>query len=353
MNKIDRYIASSILWSFLIVILVLLGLDFTLTFIGEMKEVNSNYTVQSLFQVIALRLPGKFTEYIPIASLIGTLIGLGALASTSELTVMRAAGMPIWRIGFSACRPIILISLLGIGVSEFIAPAAEQKATLIKKVTDQKKGEFSLSGGVWLKADENFVYIDAADNKGTLYGIQIFSPNEQKLSHIITAESAQHIENSRWQLNNVMETTFYQDHIDSKSLTQNDWTINIKPEHLFLASQKPEALSLSQLISYQKYLSLQKLDSSQYELQFWMTALRPLASLALVLVALSSVFGPLRSSTMGGRIFSGVLIGIAFQNGLNLFGRMSIAVDFPPILGVSIPILICLAAGFLLIRRRG
>ncbi|MEO9275133.1 LPS export ABC transporter permease LptG [Marinomonas sp. 5E14-1] len=353
MNKIDKYISSSVLWSFLIVSLVLLGLDFTITFIEQIKKVNESYTIQSLLQVMTLRLPGKFAEYIPIASLIGTLIGLGSLASTSELTVMRAAGMPIWRIGLSACQPILFISLLGIGISEFVAPAAEQKANLITKVEDQKNGEFSLSGGVWLKADNNFVYIDAADSEGKLYGVQIFSPNDQQLSHIITAESAQHIEDSTWQLNSVMETTFYPDHIDSKSLIQNTWTINIQPEHLFLASQDPEALSLSQLVSYQKYLSLQKLDSSQYELQFWMTALRPLASLALVLVALSSVFGPLRSSTMGGRIFSGVLIGIAFQNGLNLFGRMSVAVDFPPIFGVSIPILICFLAGVILIRRRG
>ncbi|RBP77761.1 LPS export ABC transporter permease LptG [Marinomonas rhizomae] len=353
MTRIDRYIGNSVLWGFLIVAVVLLGLDFALTLIEQIKKVNDSYTIQSLLQVILFRLPGKFAEYIPVASLIGTLTGLGTLAATSELTVMRAAGMPIWRIGFAACQPILFVSLMGMGISEFVAPAAEQKANLIEKFKGQESGTFSLTGGVWLKAENSFVYIDAADDTGKLYNLQIFSPDGQQLKYIKTAASAQHIKDSVWQLNNVKETIFADDHIETKSLPSAEWTVSIKPEHLFLASQEPDSLSLSQLHSYQSYLNQQKLDGSQYELEFWITALRPVASLALVLVALSSVFGPLRSSTMGSRIFTGVIIGLAFQNALNLFGRMSVAIDFPPVIGVSIPITICFLAGIILVRRRG
>ena len=353
MKKIDRYVATSVLWAFFIVILVLLGLDYALTFIEQIKKVNDNYTIQSLLQVLLYRMPGKFAEYIPIASLIGTLMGLGTLASTSELTVMRAAGMPIWRIGMAACQPILMVSLLGMAISEFVAPVAEQKANLIEKLQDQNSGTFSLTGGVWLKADDNFIYIDAADDQGKIYGIKIFSPNEQALKSATSAKYAQHQEGTSWLLHDVTETLFFDDHTEATQQATKQWQMSIKPEHLFLASQEAESLSLSQLLSYQLYLSEQKLDSSPYELEFWSKTLRPAASLALVLVALSSVFGPLRSSTMGGRIFSGVMIGLAFQNGLNLFGRMSIAADFPPFIGVSIPILICLLAGFILMRRRG
>ncbi|TYL46739.1 LPS export ABC transporter permease LptG [Marinomonas sp. IMCC 4694] len=353
MNKIDRYIGNTVLWAFLIVIVVLLGLDFTLTFIEQIKSVNDRYTIQSLLQVILYRLPGKLAEYIPVSSLIGTLMGLGTLAATSELTVMRAAGMPIWRIGFAACQPILLVSLLGMGISEFVAPIASQKANLIEKFQDQESGTFSLTGGVWLKADKDFVYIDAADSSGKLYNIQIFSADGQRLKSIRSAVSAQHTEGATWQLNDVTNTRFLDNRIEKNSMAHADWHVSITPEHLFLASQEPDTLSLSQLYKYQSYLTLQKLDASQYELEFWITALRPIASLALVLVALSSVFGPLRSSTMGSRIFSGVIIGLAFQNALNMFGRMSVAVSFPPVIGVSIPIIICLIAGIILVRRRG
>lgn len=352
MKKIDKYVSSTVLWSFLIVTLVLLGLDYALTFIEQIKKVDDNYTVQSLLQVLMYRLPGKLTEYIPIASLIGTLTGLGTLASTSELTVMRAAGMPIWRIGFAACQPILLISLLGTGISEFISPATEQKANLIESLQDQKANNFSLTGGAWLKVDNNFVYINAADKDGKLYGVQIFTPDGQHLKQIEKAKTAQHISGNHWELQSVQETVFLPDQIKTRNLNHLGWDVSIKPEHLFLASQEPDSLALSQLFTYQNYLKQQGLDSAQYELEFWEKVLRPAASLALVLVALSSVFGPLRSSTMGGRIFSGVMMGLAFQNGLNLFGRMSIAASFPPLIGVSIPILLCLLAGVFLMSRR-
>lgn len=353
MNKIDRYVASSVLWAFLIVIFVLLGLDYALTFIEKIKKVDENYPVSALLQVLLYHLPGKLTEYIPIASLIGTLMGLGTLASTSELTVMRAAGMPIWRIGFAACQPILLVSVIGLAISEYVAPVAEQKANLIEQIRDQEDTSFALTGGVWLKADNTFVYINAADNQSKLYGILIYKPEKQTLKSVVRAESAVHNQGDEWTLNKVKETVFFPDHIETHQYKTMPWSVSIKPEHLFLASQDPDSLSLSQLSSYQNYLESQNQDGSQYALEFWQKTLRPLGSLALVLVALSSVFGPLRSSTMGGRIFSGVMIGLAFQNGLNLFGRMSVAANFPPVIGVSIPIVICVAAAIYLMKRKG
>ncbi|OUR69642.1 LPS export ABC transporter permease LptG, partial [Marinomonas sp. 42_23_T18] len=309
------------------------------------------YGISNLLEVLLLRLPGKFAEYIPIASLIGTLVGLGALASTSELTVIRAAGVPVWRIGWSAIKPILIISIIGVGISEFIAPNADQKANLIEKLRKQSASDNIISGGVWLRSDNNYIYIGAADKNGTLYNMQIFSPDEQTLKSTQNAKTAHYIKDDKWALNSVTSTYFYSDRIESDTAKQLDWTMSFKPEHLYLATQEPEALSLSQSLSYQDYLKAQNLNTSRYQLEFWTKALRPIASIALVIIALSSVFGPLRSSTMGSRIFSGVMIGIIFQNGLNLFGKMSLAANFSPLLGVLIPIALCLVIGAFQLRR--
>jgi lipopolysaccharide export system permease protein len=351
MRQLDAYIGKGVVWAFLAVAFVLLGLDYALTFIDQVKRVNQFYTISNLLEVLLLRLPGKFAEYIPIASLIGTLVGLGTLASTSELTVIRAAGIPLWRIGWSAIKPILIISIIGVGISEFIAPNADQKANLMVKLRKQKATDNIITGGVWLRSDNNYIYIGAADKKGTLYNMQIFSPDEQALKSTQNAKTAHHIKGDKWALNSVTSTRFYPDKIESDTIKQQDWEMSFKPEHLFLATQEPEALSLSQSISYQDYLNVQGLDTSRYQLEFWTKLLRPLASIALVIIALSSVFGPLRSSTMGSRIFSGVMIGIIFQNGLNLFGKMSLAANFPPLLGVLIPIGLCLIIGAFQLRR--
>ncbi|MFT2110861.1 LPS export ABC transporter permease LptG [Marinomonas sp. 2405UD68-3] len=351
MNKLDRHIGSSVFWSFLTVILVLLGMDFVLTFIDQVKKVNDSFPLESLLQVLVFRLPGRFTEYIPIASLIGTLAGLGALASNSELTIMRAAGIPLWRIGYSAIQPVLLISAVGMAITEYVAPEARQKADLIEKLQNQQNNQFSLTGGVWIRSEDKFVYINAADKNGTLYGVQIFTPDGHKLSNIRKANTATHKSDNQWELQTTSTTHFLESTVETYQENTSTWATSLKPEHLFLAAQEPESLSLSQSLQYQTYLKQQGLDSGTYQLEFWGKALSPLASIALVIVALSTVFGPLRSSTMGGRIFSGVMIGLVFQNALSLFGRISLTVGFSPLIGVLIPIAICFLFGLILMKR--
>lgn len=351
MKQLDSYIGKGVIWAFFAVAFVLLGLDYALTFIDQVKRINEFYTITNLLEVLLLRLPGKFAEYIPIASLIGTLVGLGALASTSELTVIRAAGIPLWRIGWSAIKPILIISLLGVGISEFVAPDADQKADLIEKLRKQRASDNIISGGVWLRSDMNYIYIGAADKNGILYNMQIFTPEDKMLKSTQIAKTAHYAGQDNWVLNSVERTLFFSDKLESEKVEQQDWKMSFKPEHLYLATQEPETLSLSQSLSYQDYLMTQDLSTSRYQLEFWTKALRPFASIALVIIALSSVFGPLRSSTMGSRIFSGVMIGIIFQNGLNLFGKMSLAANFPPLLGVIIPIGICLIIGAIQLKR--
>lgn len=351
MKKLDRHIGLGIFWAFLIVAFVLLGIDFVLTFIDQVKKVNTSFPISSLLEVLIFRLPGKFTDYIPIASLIGTLIGLGSMAANSELTVIRAAGIPLWRIGYSAIKPILLISAFGMIITEYIAPEARQKADLIEKLRNQQDNQFSLTGGVWIRSEEKFIYINAADKDGTLYGLQIFTPDGQKLTQISKANTATPLSNNQWELHSTRTTRFLETSIETTQAQTSVWETSLKPEHLFLAAQEPESLSLSQSNQYQSYLERQGLDNTQYKLEFWSKALSPLASIALVIVALSSVFGPLRSSTMGGRIFSGVMIGLVFQNGLSLFGKMSLAIGFSPLIGVITPIMICFIIGLILMRR--
>ena len=53
----------------------------------------------------------------------GCLIGLGVLAKNSELVVVRAAGVPIVRIVFSAMKPALLSSFcMAMALGEFVVP---------------------------------------------------------------------------------------------------------------------------------------------------------------------------------------------------------------------------------------
>ena len=75
--------------------------------------------------------------------------------------------------------------------------------------------------------------------------------------------------------------------------------------------------------------------------------------IGLVLVGISFVFGPLRDSTMGLRIFVGVVIGVSFKIVQDMLGPFSIVFGFPALLAVLAPVLLCIVVGLYLLRRSG
>ncbi|MFN3581786.1 MAG: LptF/LptG family permease, partial [Pseudomonas sp.] len=113
----------------------------------------------------------------------------------------------------------------------------------------------------------------------------------------------------------------------------------------------PDVLPLRSIWQYQGYLADQELNNSQYWLAFWKKLLQPLTTLALVFVAISFVFGPLRSVTLGQRVFTGVLVGFSFRIIQDLLGPSSLVFGFSPLIAVLVPVGVLLLLGTVLMRR--
>jgi lipopolysaccharide export system permease protein len=88
------------------------------------------------------------------------------------------------------------------------------------------------------------------------------------------------------------------------------------------------------------------------ELAFWRKVLQPLATLALVLVAMSFIFGPLREGTMAARVFIGIIVGVVFRISQDFFGPASLIFGYDPLLAALSPIAVCWFGGMWLLRRR-
>ena len=95
MAKLDRYIARNVLSATLTVLAVLVGLDALSSLIDEASDITPTYQFSDVLRYVALTLPRRIHEFVPFAALIVVLIGLGRLASSSELVVARAAGVSL------------------------------------------------------------------------------------------------------------------------------------------------------------------------------------------------------------------------------------------------------------------
>lgn len=128
MAKLDRYIGSSVLIAILAVLGIILGLASLFAFIDEVGNVSDTYTVWDVLSYVALTAPRRLYDMMPMAALIGCLIGLGSLASNSELTIMRAAGVSIGRIVWAVMKPMLLLMACSVLIGEYVAPPAETTA---------------------------------------------------------------------------------------------------------------------------------------------------------------------------------------------------------------------------------
>ena len=130
MSVIDRYILRVVMATSLLELGFLVGLETVFILIREGDEIGEeSYGLAEALQFVALTSPGRIVGMLPMAFLLGGLIGMGGLAAGSELVVMRAAGASILRLVGSTMFPCLLVSVVGFLVGEFLAPDLAQKAT--------------------------------------------------------------------------------------------------------------------------------------------------------------------------------------------------------------------------------
>jgi lipopolysaccharide export system permease protein len=114
----------------------------------------------------------------------------------------------------------------------------------------------------------------------------------------------------------------------------------------------PESLSIRGLIDYLDYLEANDQDPSRYELAFWRKLMQPFTVAVMLLVALSFIFGPLRSVSMGARIMMGVFTGIFFFLCNEVLGSLSLVYQLSPILGAAMPSLFFVSIAWYLINKK-
>ena len=130
---LDRYIGRTVIMAILICTFGLVGLSSLIKFIEQLNNVgDGNFTTLHALYRVFLLMPGELVLFFPMGALLGGVIGLGQMASSSELVVLQAAGLSRTRIVLSALKTVIPVMLLVMLLGEYVAPLGVQKAKDIK-----------------------------------------------------------------------------------------------------------------------------------------------------------------------------------------------------------------------------
>jgi lipopolysaccharide export system permease protein len=344
LSRLGRYIVRTVLGYTGLVTLVLAALGALFLFIGQQDDIGKGgYKASQAMLFVALNLPAYLVQLLPVAALIGALLGLGNLARGSEILVMRASGITMMQFcRWLGAAGILLVAFMFL-IGEFVAPPLGTYARQMKAFS--KYSEFSFAGnhGTWVRDGDTVISVDQQSASASYGGVQVFrfGPGRKLLS-VGRAETASVGEDNRWLLQNYAETRFQDGGTEASSKPQKVVRSTLSPEFLGLAVVEPEAMGLRDLMSYAEHLRRNDLDPVRFQTAFWARIARMAALVLVVILALPFALGPVRSSGQGARTVIGILIGAGFvllsqtmESGGQLFGLPPWLVGWLPTAGLA------------------
>ncbi|MEM9243013.1 MAG: LPS export ABC transporter permease LptG [Pseudomonadota bacterium] len=352
MGIASRYIMRYVIGATLVIFFVVLGIYLFISLIEQINEVGQGqYGIVDMIKFVLLTAPVRVYELFPMIGLLGSLVGLGLLASHNELTVMRTAGMSVVKIAGAVLCAAILMMIVATGIGEGLGPKLAATAQIDKVVAETGGQALQTKQGLWLRDNDNFIHIDTVLPDTSMRGITVYHFNgNQKLKKISVASDAREID-KKWYLQNVVETNFFTRKVTNTHIGKIPWQIKFNPELFKSFSLDPRQMSLYALYVYIHYQKKNQLNAVEYGYAFWQRILQPFSILIMIFLGIPFVFGSLRSVPIGLRIVVGTLIGFAFFFLNQFLGYFSLVLQIPPILAAATPLIVFALLAAWLIRR--
>lgn len=357
----DLYVAKVLLASVLLTWTVLLGLDFIVG--GLMAEIGDigrgNYTFTLALISVIYTVPWRAYNLFPTAAVIGSLLGLGQLAASSELTALRALGLSRRRLGLAVAGTLTMLTLLMVINGETLAPWGERSADTLKAsakspnmIVAKYSGLWAREGDTFLNAESGQERTDGKDRWLELQDVHLYEfADDGRLESIAHAAIAEHRPGG-WLLHNVKRTWFNARSVTQTEAMEERWESQLDDTALAASVSQPYYLQASALRSGIAYRHRNGLDASEYEEQYWGRWFYPVSVLALCLAAIPFAFGTLRSGSLGKRLFIGIIFALGFWLLQTQFVKLAGVYKFDYRLAYLVPPVLMLGISAVLFRRR-
>jgi len=309
-------------------------------------------STQSIIRYISLRVPQIASQFTPFAALLGIVLTLAGLSHTSEITIMRAAGMSIHRVLFPLGFSCALIATAHFAFHELVTVKASEALDywVVNDYAVDLPPESGTRTDIRINFDGEFIHAASAarhDDAVVLNGVTINIFDEDRLtSQIIEALHARY-EDGAWTLYGVTS-------MDARTLevTKSQraiWTNSLDPELLFALTLQPDQTSLGELNRKIKQLRNDDADLRGAMTSFLSRFSKPLSTLVMPLLGAIAGFGMHRQGVMLVRAVTGAGLGFSFfvaENMALALGKLGV---LPAIIGAFFPFALFMVLGFSII----
>ncbi len=192
-NILDRYISAIYLRTAAISFAALLGIFYISTFIDKSDKLFKGQTSGgTVLQLLGFMTPQFVYFVIPLSALLSVLVTFGLLSRSSELSVMKACGISLYRIA----TPLLVLSLVWSGIlfgleQRILARANEQVDRIDSQIRNRPPRTSNPLNRTWLIGRD-----------GDIYHYSQFDPQSQGIQNLSIYRPAK----DAWQLESQLST---------------------------------------------------------------------------------------------------------------------------------------------------
>ena len=318
LSILDRYVAGrftiAILGAFLVCALLIFMIDMV-----ELLRLSGKYGAVSAWQLAwlaVLRLPA-YTEFlVGFTVLVGSIGALLMLSRKSELTVMRASGMSVWRFLWPGALVALLLGTLSVVAYNPLAAWSRTEAEQLYAKAFGREGNL-LGGdraGSWLRQDgadgPSVIGAAAAAERGlSLTSVTVFAfERDGRFRERIDAKGGT-LKDGYWQLDDAWVTRPGEEPQRFASYLVSTY---LSPERVSDALGTVYSVSFWELPGLIEIAEKAALSSTRLRLQYETLLARPLLCLAMVLLAATVSLRSFRSGGIQTMVMTGMIGGFGF-----------------------------------------
>ncbi len=367
---LDLYVTRQYLRVFLVGLVGLLGLFYISTFIDNADRLfRGSATTAMLLQFMYFETPRYFSYIIPMAALVATLVVIGLLTKNSELIVMRACGVSLYR----SAAPLVLFAMLLSGLlyemQENVLPLSNRRADatfhVMRGFPAQTFGVLDRSWIVGQNGDiYHYEYFDPSRNHFRQMTLFDLDPESWRLTSLTYAKDvvlvsqpgADDKPSDAWQGRQGWTRRFATERRGTRVISYVAFgaqKLSLEPPNYF-KTDEPEAdrMTYGQLKRY-----IVQLESSGFHVVPYMVQLQrkvafPFITLIMTLLAIPFAVTTGRRGALYG-VGAGIVLAITYWTMLSVFGAVGAGGLIPPTLAAWAPnILFGAAAAYLILTVR-
>lgn len=347
-----RYVVANFFGAAGIVLLLLLILFSFLNLADALDDVGKGtFSTADAIATVILTTPARIVDLLPVVVLLGSVLGLGAMANRQELTAIRAAGVSVWQLSRVLAIIVTVISVLAVAMQMYLIPLTERQAQDFRSrmfdQTERGGNEF------WSRRGHRIIRVGIVEFGRIPREIEIYELDTNgRLLRMLRAEKADVVSASTWLLYDVEEQVLEADAVLRRFLPNVRWDSFLSAEQLSTLIAPSHSLSSYDLYHYIRASEDSGLDTREHEALFWQQVSLPLALFAMGLLGLPLVLGGANSRSTGARTVFGAAVGVAFYLFEQITSHVAILIDLQPAATALAPAALVLCAALVAIRMR-